>query len=107
MKSYGELSAQDIYSFLLENKKVKLIISQFDADRLYSHLVVIKARDKKLFKELGLNFEICVVRMSYHTEFIPNPDSVNLMAQNFYLFELVKPTPNKKYTAYIIEQGNS
>jgi len=90
MEAPKELSAQEIYSLLKEGKKVKLILEPADADSLYNYLAVIKSRDKKLFDDLGLNFVNCVIRMNYQQ-------------QDSYLFELIKPKLNKKYSAFIIE----
>lgn len=86
-----ELTVREMFEQLLKNKKVTLLLSFSDADNLFSHLNVIKSREKKLFESLGFDFERKILRMQR--------DSVT----NAVEYWMEEPQPNKRYKIFKVE----
>lgn len=125
----SSLTAREIFNRILAGEVVKIPNDPQLVEQLRNHLNVIKSRDKKLFKSLGLDFTASVIKIEFKelpTAFIYDPKIINpeelnktvgcmqflpreaqpitIIPSGFYEIKLVAPKIRKRYPVFTIEE---
>jgi len=106
---YLSLTPQDIFEELVKGNEVvvpfhKMSIEavEKEAQQLQSHLTVIKHRAKKVYSELGLDFNLAIIK--FEIQGVPDDDSGEALYYKVKFFIGQPEKKQKKYSAYVIEK---
>jgi len=110
MEQSKELTAREIFNRIVKGQTVRIPHDPVLANQLKNHLNVIKCREAKVFRDLGLDFISSIISVvAIETpQFIYDPKNpINCIAH--YEIKLIAPKKRRKYSVFIIknEESNS
>lgn len=103
-----ELSAREIFKRILAGQTVRIPYDIGLKDQLYNHLHVIKSREKKLFRSLGLDFTSAVVNFTPKYVTLTKPGTAIVHHSNVigsWEISLSAPKMRRKYATFSIASG--
>lgn len=101
----AELTPPQIFDELMADKSITVSLRREDLRRLHSYLKVIKSRNKKLYTELGFDYDEAVIKYESvaKIEIPPDVSLESYMAEHAIEWRLwlEKPTPKATYNVII------
>lgn len=93
-----ELTARQIFDRIVKGEVIRISNDPELAKQLFNHLNVIKSREAKIFRDLGLDYISAVISI----EIIPFSIFENKINGGYTQVRLKAPKIKKKYAAFII-----
>lgn len=116
---HKELSAREIFNRIVKGQVIRIPNDPELASQLFNHLNVIKSREARIFRDLGLDFISSIISIepiqlpSEHSidlpikpgQLIPIADeSFPIQMDCYYEIKLKAPKIKKKYPSFIVKK---